>query len=270
MGDCAKWADRSKSVLPTGHRISNLPVNFFGDYRSNQATYLSVIMKFFWFSILAIAVAAAGAIAQTEKQLEQGRALAQALDLERPNWLYADKDVCPADLYETRDQLDLISNDDCAADQELCFRLCKGGNGMACLRIAYVVQASEGVPNSVDRPDQALFQRACSLGAAEGCTNAAAGLRNVLRDDDLPSTPCIAQSFEIACEQEGQWGCFMHAQEMILGEGRNQDLEGSIEVLGKVCALGNDARACEYANNWLEYLEEVEREDGSFDNIRID
>ena len=80
---------------------------------------------------------------------------------------------CPADLMPGHRALEIDADGCDTADQlDGCLARCTAGDAYACLRTAVTLQRLGGDPAGFEP----LYQRACKLGAASGCTNHAAGL----------------------------------------------------------------------------------------------
>ena len=107
---------------------------------------------------------------------------------------------------------------------------------------------------------EALFQRACSLGVASGCTNRAAGMLRAAGTSDHRLDQCAAATFAKACELEDPWACTMYASHLVRGAGVNKDAKLALRVLEKSCKYGKDDPACE---NAMQIREEILKTSGA-------
>ena len=119
---------------------------------------------------------------------------------------------------------------------------CKSGQGEHCYWLATTLQGSE----STNQAAEILFQRACKLGVASGCTNRAAGM---MPEPPAKVTPqsCPARTFERTCAANDPWGCSMYG--FILGhdKGSARNKQRAMEALSKSCLYGEDDPACKAA-----------------------
>ena len=94
---------------------------------------------------------------------------------------------------------------------------------------------------------ESLFLRACQLGDASACTNAAAG-RNAADE-------CSFETFEAACERgRDPWGCVMLGG-ALARDAKHRDVSRARQVLPRGCRLADDDPACQAARALLESLD---------------
>lgn len=120
----------------------------------------------------------------------------------------------------------------CTVDDWVCSAKCRVGNAGSCLGMAYAVEKE-----SKDREEAARFySRACLLGAANACTNYAAGIW--ARQQSEEQMACVRRTFEKACAAKEGFACGMVGRVMLestnppaYAEGRRY-LEVACEELG--------------------------------------
>ena len=94
---------------------------------------------------------------------------------------------------------------DCADDGADCEAACREGDAEACY--ARGVQLQLQPPSGRESEVKELYERACTLGSAIGCTNFAAGIwMNDLGERDAA---CALAIFERTCEAGEHFGCGM-------------------------------------------------------------
>jgi hypothetical protein len=139
--------------------------------------------------------------------------------------------VCPADLYQTREmflgRLLPVTHDTheaCRTDPVGCIAAClDDSSAEACLAFGLMLEIDD-TPHIL--PARHAHALACALGEPAGCTNRAAGIRNVPTAGDALSrqpfdakAPCLFRSFKVACDGDDSWGCAMLGQAHQYGEG---------------------------------------------------
>lgn len=156
----------------------------------------------------------------------------------RKAWMSA-LSQCPADAMTWRRPVP-VGRDLCPSiGDDACLRRCVSGDAGACYWLAQSVQEKTDKPVS-----EALFQRACTLGIASGCTNRAAGMFVAARED--PSVlACTYRSFERSCAFGDAWGCTMQALQLSRGLGVEPDSDEALRVLQGACRNGEDDPACQ-------------------------
>lgn len=94
---------------------------------------------------------------------------------------------------------------------------------------------------------ESLFVRACQLGSASGCTNAAAGR--------VPDDDCAFETFEASCNRgHDPWGCTMLGAALARGDAKYRDLRQARAVLQRSCVYGPADAACQVAKRLLDSL----------------
>jgi hypothetical protein len=92
-----------------------------------------------------------------------------------------------------------------------------------------------------------VFLRACQLGSASACTNAAAGRPE--------QDACALETYEATCERGSDpWGCVMLGG-LLVKEEQHRDLERARKVLPKACAIADDDPACQAARGILHSID---------------
>ena len=97
----------------------------------------------------------------------------------------------------------------CAADDLACRSKCLAGDAAACLARAYTLEgdSSQGVEAGE------LFRRACLLGAANACTNYAAGIWAEKHTDE--QRKCAQRIFAKSCGAKEHFACGMVGRLMV-------------------------------------------------------
>jgi TPR repeat protein len=179
--------------------------------------------------------------------------------------------TCPADLYQTRQTLlgqlfatSDIDHDACRADPTACTTAClTDGSAEACLAFGLMLEIDD-TPHLL--PARHAHALACAMGEAAGCTNRAAGIRNVPLPGDALSlqpfdekAPCLYRSFQAACGGDDSWGCAMLGQAQQYGEGTVADLALARAAYTRACDIAApdfDFPACSFARDALARLTE--------------
>ncbi|HEY3445366.1 MAG TPA: hypothetical protein VGK67_03335 [Myxococcales bacterium] len=169
----------------------------------------------------------------------------QRLEAREP-WLFP-ADACPVDVMPTVLAEHSYSPLACRNGRLLdCLTACEKGSASYCYSAALDLQS----PGSPKPGPEALFLRACRLGFASGCTNAAAG-RLLVHED-----ACALRTFEKICERAGDpWACTMFGGALAKGDGVAKDPARAREVLAKSCSHGADDPACQGAEQILRSLD---------------
>jgi TPR repeat protein len=152
-----------------------------------------------------------------------------------PTWLVDNS--CPADVMPAKTVEGDYSK--CMAGDASCIATCKGGGAVACYGAALHQQAQKHLELS-----DALFLRACKLGAASGCTNRAASLLASSPNPTPATLRCASATFERSCAAHDPWGCTMFATMLVRGMGTVQDLNRARMVLDDSCIHGDTDPAC--------------------------
>jgi TPR repeat protein len=122
-----------------------------------------------------------------------------------------------------------------------CVALCRSGRSQACLAAAYTVEH-----DSAERA-RPLFALACQAGSPAGCTNFAAGLSSLERDD---ADGCARSLFERTCEAGEEYACGMLGGMLARGEGGLEDDVRARAVLEADCAIGHSFACAELGLAW--------------------
>lgn len=178
--------------------------------------------------------------------------------------------TCPADLYQTRStvlgQLFAASMSEaaCRADPVTCIAAClDDGAAEACLAFGLMLEIDD-TPHIL--PARHAHALACALGEPAGCTNRAAGIRNVPTEGDTLSlepfdakAPCLFRSFQVACDGDDSWGCAMLGQAHQYGEGTLALPKLAMAAYTRACDLAApdlDFPACSFARDAMAGLPE--------------
>lgn len=149
---------------------------------------------------------------------------------------------CPAQLMPKKDVEGNYPAERCAPGKfASCLAQCSGGQASACYWLGFGLQQAK----ANDDAYEALFQRACKLGAVSGCTNRAAGLSKAAPTQESAQA-CAMETFTKACALDEPWGCTMQALHLSQGTGARQDLPKALDVLKKSCAHGANTEPCRY------------------------
>jgi hypothetical protein len=119
-------------------------------------------------------------------------------------------------------------------------RACEGGVAQLCY-----AAAQELITGDSESPAaESLFVRACQLGSASGCTNAAAAR--------APQDDCAFETYEASCDRgHDPWGCAMLGLALVRGDAKHRDLERARAVLSRACRYGEADPACQRATELL-------------------
>lgn len=163
-----------------------------------------------------------------------------------PQWLRP-ATSCPADAAPELFEVVSHGGGACSGGRlATCLRECEGGATDSCFNAALDLEAAGLLPG----PTQALFTRACVLGMASGCTNAAAGRTPQGGLDD----ECSLRTFGLACEVSGDpWGCTMLGASLLQ---RGVEPDRARVALTRACAGDPLDPACEAAKGVLRSMKE--------------
>lgn len=160
-----------------------------------------------------------------------------------PDWLPR-AEQCPADAMPAKAGAPTFSIEGCTAAVEQCLDRCRAGNAGDCYSAALVVQQTiKTGPLS-----NALFLRACKLGAASGCTNVAASM------EDSGDYACPNRTYELACGRDDPWACTMMGFHLIRGIGVEKNNDRARRFLTKSCRFGDTDEACRNAKAFLKEI----------------
>ncbi|TWB01638.1 sel1 repeat family protein [Bradyrhizobium stylosanthis] len=160
-----------------------------------------------------------------------------------PDWLPR-AEQCPADIMPSNAGAPAFSIEGCTAAVEQCLGRCRAGNAGDCYSAALVVQRTIKTGPLSD----ALFLRACKLGAASGCTNVAASM------EDSGDYTCPNRTYELACDRDDPWACTMMGFHLIKGIGVEKNNDRARRVLAKSCRFGDLDEACSNAKAFLKEI----------------
>lgn len=108
----------------------------------------------------------------------------------------------------------------CMADDWMCSAKCRLGDAGSCLAMAYAMQKESKPPEESAR----LYHRACLLGAANACTNYAAGIWARQRSEG--QLACARRTFQKACAAKEHFACGMVGRVMLESENPPAYAEG--------------------------------------------
>lgn len=97
----------------------------------------------------------------------------------------------------------------CKVDDWMCSAKCRMGHAGSCLGMAYAVQKESTGQGEAAR----LYRRACVLGAANACTNYAAGIWAEQHSEK--QLACARRTFEKACAAKEPFACGMVGRLML-------------------------------------------------------
>ncbi|WP_342114171.1 hypothetical protein [Pseudoduganella sp. OTU4001] len=160
---------------------------------------------------------------------------------------------CPVDLFAAnrRQEYDRAIRNQCFAPsgQEACMASCKAGQGQHCYWLANALQSAPQNKQAAE----VLFQRACKLGIASGCTNRAAGMM-AAPPTIVPVDSCEARTFEQTCAADDAWGCSMYGFILSRDKSAANHRERAIQALKKACKYGADDPACASSSSLIKEL----------------
>lgn len=131
------------------------------------------------------------------------------------------------------DKLDLLhlelAKPPCTDEPTGCAKACHDGDGQACWQHGLLLQ---GDPATA-LPASDAFQRACTLGVANGCTNYANALW-LASTDDASRYECARHLFEAACAVADPYACGMDGR-LRIDRGTGGDTAAGQGLLEKAC-----------------------------------
>lgn len=175
----------------------------------------------------------------------------------REPWLFGGE-PCPRRLAPARLFSPPFAEQACAGGRlEACLEECKAGSGPSCYGAASEVERQD----APDEESHALYLRACRLGVASGCTNAAALLaKDEQRGRALPAgvdRACAWETFDVVCERaQDPWACTMLGTGLVEGKQLRRDPARARAVLARSCRFGPSDPACQTARRLLQQLDE--------------
>lgn len=165
----------------------------------------------------------------------------------------AQQDKCPADIAPAKrakfSRKESRIDADAAINLNAHYQNCVNENkGYACYNLALGLQTLK-----FDDEAEVMFQQACRLGVAAGCTNRAAGMLSA-RPENRRVMRCATKSFAKACDWKDPWGCTMYAGQLVSGDGVKKDNQKALLVMKKSCLNGQDDPACQAAQRIKQYV----------------
>ena len=188
----------------------------------------------------------AASLAGCEQQAPSAPDVATRI-LAREAWV-TDSKACPVDVMPSDLQMGLDTDLDCEGDNlEACFARCRRHEVEACYWLAQAL-----LNNEQSEASDVLFQRACLLGEASGCTNRAASMLHA-QGSDAEALSCTTRSFQKTCEAGDPWGCTMYGSALQQGSGVARDAAAAIEFFERACELieTDSHEACEAAQRYI-------------------
>lgn len=184
--------------------------------------------------------------------------------LENSTWVEEAR-ACPADVMGSVEPSSLhIPLDQCKGNAiGQCLRFCRMDQVDACYWLA-----QELLTHEKEEASEIVFQRACILGDASGCTNRGAFLK-VAKGDDPKTRSCTARTFHRSCEAKDAWGCTMYGHAFRFGLGVPRDEVRARQFFKMGCGLSdsNEDPACAAARQAMDEMDsaakEVEEDPGS-------
>lgn len=157
-------------------------------------------------------------------------------------------DTCPTELMDKAGNRNAIypyqdfqSNyKKCKENIMLCLGNCEDGLAQSCFNLA----AFYDFEKQDNETAQTLYQKSCSLGSVNGCTNRAAFLFN--QNSNQNSRDCYENSFVKTCQKGDAWGCKMYIRVLKETNPKNkaEKLKHAGELLKKACIQDSSSDAC--------------------------
>ncbi len=162
----------------------------------------------------------------------------------------SEADMCPSEIMPKSEALYRVPRIRCSKGEfNSCLSKCEDAEAGACYGLAQSL-----LQEGASRPAaEVLYQQACKLGIASGCTNRAAGMLKQ-RQDDPRTQACAAETFAKACSLDDPWACTMYALHLSRGLGVKRDPDLALKVLGKSCKNGPQDDACKAGMNLQKQL----------------
>ncbi|MDF1872746.1 hypothetical protein [Vannielia sp.] len=159
--------------------------------------------------------------------------------------------ACPANVYNGANRTTGKPRS-CGRKPNSCFTSCLKGESRACFGLANALQTTHEItPNG--NFTYPLYMKACALGVANACVNAAATVKN---GSFLPGTrPAVAGSpscqlatYSNACTEGAAWGCTMMGNIYETGQkGTEKNTAKSEAAYRRACDLSPKSGACSSA-----------------------
>ncbi len=153
-----------------------------------------------------------------------------------PEWLPAG-DRCASEVLPSAFRLANFETDGARGGRlPAALERCRSGAAGACYEAALELQRTTET-STLSTP---LFLRACALGDASGCTNAAANTFD---------EACGVKVFSATCERgDDPWGCTMLAMQLVRGKETPHDVPRARAALRRACRFGEEDPACRAAH----------------------
>jgi hypothetical protein len=113
----------------------------------------------------------------------------------------------------------------------LCQATCRAGHAASCLGLAYAAERDSARPDA-----ERLYARACTLGAALGCTNYAAHVWS--RKHSADELACARRTFEKACAAREPYACGMAGRVMLESTERPAFIQARRYLEGACAEMG--------------------------------
>ncbi len=196
---------------------------------------------------------------KTQQKVEDSEQAEQLSDkqivrkVKRNQQWQAQQDKCPAELAPAKrvkfGRKESRMDTDAATNLNTHYQNCINENkGYACYNLALGLQTLK-----FDDEAEVMFQQACRLGVASGCTNRAAGMLSA-RPQNKRVMRCATKSFAKSCDWKDPWGCTMYAGQLVAGEGVKKDNRKALSVMKNSCLSGQDDPACQAAQRIKQYV----------------
>lgn len=172
----------------------------------------------------------------------------------------AQKNKCPAEISPNKavkfsrkeEKTDLLAARTLNPYYQRCVQ---DGKGYACYNLALGLQSLK-----FEHEAEVVFQEACRLGVASGCTNRAAGML-AERPRNKRVKRCGTASFAKACDWKDPWGCTMYAGQLVAGDGVSKDTTKALAVMKNSCLHGKSDPACQAAQRIKDYIKAEKQSD---------
>ncbi|SIO12641.1 hypothetical protein [Vannielia litorea] len=155
---------------------------------------------------------------------------------------------CPGALYRAS-KARYRSDTSCARKPNACLDRCLKGDQSSCFNLANAMQTVAPLEEE-SRFAYPLYARACALGNANACVNAAATARNgSWRPGTRPGTAtapaCQLKTYAEACTNGAAWGCYMEGNIHRDGApGTRRDPARADALYARACTLAPKSGAC--------------------------
>ncbi|MBY6155371.1 hypothetical protein KUV47_19260 [Vannielia litorea] len=158
---------------------------------------------------------------------------------------------CPGALYRASTTR-YRSDKSCARKPNACLNKCLKGDQSSCFNLANAMQTAAPIEEE-SQFAYPLYARACALGNANACVNAAATARNGdwragTRPSRATAPACQLKTYTEACANGAAWGCFMEGNIYRDGAPGTRPSKARADALyTRACALAPRSGACKSA-----------------------